>query len=200
MYAHNSTLSSCGMCNSDVVTSDHTSMLAVGGRSRLGLAQSDPPCLDRQWRVTLTRLCDLTCHAAILVLIASKSSDLILHPLCVHDIRTLLPGIPQWDGLDKLLSDVFYKLTKPALVDLCSVKSFVFLVMMMGTPSGHKSQSNVRVSGNKSSGGCRPCAWRTRLGLGLLGPLELSHCRLTTSALWHQWSRLVERCACGWAN
>ena len=57
------------ICNFDVVTSDHTSMLAVGGRSRLGLDQSDPPCLDRRWRVTLTRLCDLTCHAAIMLLI-----------------------------------------------------------------------------------------------------------------------------------
>ena len=57
------------ICNFDVVTSDHTSMLAVGGRSSLGLDQSDPPCLDRRWRVTLTRLCDLTCHAAIMLLI-----------------------------------------------------------------------------------------------------------------------------------
>ena len=69
------------ICNSDVVTSDHASMLAVGGCSRLGLDQSDPPCLDRRWRVTLTRLCDFTCHAAIMLVIASKSSILILYPL-----------------------------------------------------------------------------------------------------------------------
>ena len=80
------------ICNSDVVTSDHASMLAVGGRSRLGLAQSDPPCLDSRCRVTLTRLYDLTCHATIMLLIASKSSILILHPLK----RTRYPDRAPW--------------------------------------------------------------------------------------------------------